>query len=341
MSDPDVSSLVTVQQAIRILDGVGVHPRSRRIGLDQADGLRLAQAIKTDRDYPPFIKSQMDGFAVRQQDVSAAPVDLQNVGEIAAGESSDRVLAEGEAIAIMTGAPLPPGADAVVPIEDTERAGDQTVRILRRDSYSRFVALRGSDCKAGQIVLAQGVRLGPAQLAVAASVGATEVEVFEKPRVAVLATGDELVPVGTVPTGAQIRNSNTPMLISLLRRLGCDVTDLGTTVDDPNIIRDSLRRGLSFDALFVTGGLSMGEYDYVPRMLIELGVDLKITKLRIKPGKPFVFGVYCVEENEGSEENEGERGREGEMNTAQAVVTGDALGRDVSPASIPPSPRLP
>jgi molybdopterin molybdotransferase len=140
--------------------------------------------------------------------------------------------------------------------------------------------------------LTAGTRLGPAQLAVAAAVGATEVEVFENPKVAVLATGDELVPTNATPLGPQIRNSNTPMLLSLLRRLGCNVSDLGTAIDDPDTIRTALRRGLEFDALFVTGGMSMGQYDYVPKLLIELGVDLKVTKLRIKPGKPFVFGTY-------------------------------------------------
>jgi len=292
MSEPDVSSLLTVQQAIRILDQTPVAPRTRRVPVDHADGLRLAQAVVTDRDYPPFHKSQMDGFAIRQDDVRSAPIELQIVGEVAAGETAKTGLATGQAISIMTGAPLPTGADAVVPVEDTERTGESTVRILRSDTFTRYVAHQGSDCKAGQNVLTPGVRIGPAQIAVAATVGATELEVFEKPRVAVLSTGDELVPVTSTPQGSQIRNSNSPMLVSLLRRMGCDVTDLGTVPDDKDTIRASLQTGLSFDALFVTGGMSMGEYDYVPRLLIDLGAQLKITKLRIKPGKPFVFATF-------------------------------------------------
>jgi molybdopterin molybdotransferase len=312
MSDLDVSSLLTVQQAIRILDGVSIHPRTRQVSLADADGLRLARPIKTDTDYPPFNKSQMDGG-----------VDLKLVGEIAAGETSDHSLAAGETLAIMTGAPMPAGADSVVPIEDTERLDPNTVRILRTDNYSRFVAQRGSDCKAGQVVLAAGTRLGPAQLAVAAAVGATELEVFENPRVAVLATGDELVPANATPGRAQIRNSNTPMLLSLLRRLGCDVIDLGTAIDDPDTIRTALQKGLEFDALFVTGGMSMGEYDYVPKLLKELGVDLRITKLRIKPGKPFVFGTYS--------------GNRGPMD--REIVDGQFPAHSVRPS--PPHPLAP
>jgi molybdopterin molybdotransferase len=133
--------------------------------------------------------------------------------------------------------------------------------------------------------------MGPAQIAAAASVGAADLDVFAAPRVAVLATGDELVPGDEQPGPAQIRNSNTPMLMSLLRSLGCETIDLGTVADQMDATRAALLNGLNHDVLFVTGGMSMGEYDYVPGLLQEIGVDLRITKLRIKPGKPFVFGV--------------------------------------------------
>lgn len=292
MSDPDVSDLVSVQQAMRILDSVPVMPRITRMPLAECDGLRLARPIVTDRDYPPFDRSQMDGYAVRRADVTAVPSELRVVGEVAAGQQPQRAVEAGEAIAIMTGAPIPPGAEGIVPVEDVEKIGDEKVRVMRASGDpARFIARRGSDCAGGQIVLREGSRMGPAQIAVAASVGVREVEVFFRPNVAVLATGDELVPVEQEPGPSQIRNSNTPMLLSLLRRMGSEVTDLGVAPDRPQAIREALARGLSFDALFVTGGMSMGEYDYVPRLLQDLGVDLKITKLRIKPGKPFVFGV--------------------------------------------------
>lgn len=291
MGEPDVSNLLSVLQAIRIIDAVPVQPRVIRLSPAAADGFRLAADLTSDRDYPPFRKSQMDGFAVRSDDVSRPPVDLKLVGEIPAGKTPDRDVGAGETMAIMTGAPLPAGATGVVPVEDTERIDPETVRILNADAPARFIAPIGSDCPAGQVVLRAGTTIGPAQVAVAATVGAIELDVFAAPCVAVLATGDELVPAGQQPGPSQIRNSNNPMLVSVLRRLGCEVVDLGAVRDDPDLIRDALRRGLEHDALFVTGGMSMGEYDYVPRILKELGCDLRITKLRIKPGKPFVFAM--------------------------------------------------
>ena len=290
--EPDVGALIGVPDAIRIIDSVEVRPRVERRRLSEADGLRLAAPLASDRDYPPFDKSQMDGYAVRAADVAQTPAELHVVGEVAAGGSTEHVLGPGEAIAIMTGAPLPGGADDVVPVEDVEKLPPDRVRVLRGGYAGRFIAPRGSDCRAGTLTVPAGTRLGPVQIAVAASFGAAELDVFAPPEVAVLATGDELAALEETPGPSQIRNSNSPMLVSLLKRMGCKVTDLGTARDEPGLLREALARGLEHDALFVTGGMSMGAYDYVPRLLEELGVSLRITKLRIKPGKPFVFGVH-------------------------------------------------
>ncbi|HEY2589439.1 MAG TPA: gephyrin-like molybdotransferase Glp [Tepidisphaeraceae bacterium] len=329
MSDLDVSGLLTVQQAIRVLDTVPVTPRTIRVPLAQAEGLWLARSLTADRDYPPFDKSQMDGYAVRRADVANLPAELLKVGEVAAGRTPDRSVEPGEAIAIMTGAPIPQGAEGVVPVEDVEVVDEQTIRVVHSGGDpARFIARRGSDCAAGLTVLEAGARLSPAQIAVAASIGADEVEVFDRPHVAVLATGDELVPAGQAPGAAQIRNSNTPMLVALLRRLGCDVTDLGTVPDQPDAIRDALVRGLAYDALFVTGGMSMGEYDYVPRLLKEIGVDLQITKLRIKPGKPFVFGTW-----EGEAPAEPNRSQSEKPGSAGALPSRFVFGLPGNPVS--------
>jgi molybdopterin molybdotransferase len=293
MAELDVSRLIGVHEAIAILDGQPVTPRVVRLPLAEALDRRLAQDVLADRDYPPFAKSLMDGYAVRGVDLrGTGSVELRFAGEIPAGAVPDRPLGVGEAAAIMTGAPLPPGADAVVPVEETEREGP-LVRLRRADNYARYIAARGSDCSLGRTVLQRGMTIGPAQVAVAATVGAATLEVFDLPRVAVLGTGDELVlHDADAPRGAQIRNSNNPMLVALLTRLGCHVTDLGAVRDDPALIRDKLSEGLAgFDALFVAGGMSMGTHDHVPRLLAELGAQIKIAKLRIKPGKPFVFGV--------------------------------------------------
>jgi molybdopterin molybdotransferase len=284
------SDLITVDQTIALIDAAPVSPRIVRMKLHDAQGLRLAKDILADRDYPPFDKSLMDGFAVRCADVKTSPVELNVIGEIAAGGSADFSVGSKQTAAIMTGAPLPPGADGVVPVEQTQRLSPSSVRILHADDPSRFVTHRGADCAAGTAVLRRGMKLESAQLAVAASSGAADVDVFAKPQAAVLSTGDELVAIDVMPGASQIRNSNNIMLVSLLRKLGCDVTDLGTARDDVATIRKAIERGLQFDALFVTGGMSMGEYDFAPKVLLELGVELKITKLRIKPGKPFVFG---------------------------------------------------
>jgi molybdopterin molybdotransferase len=290
MSEPDVSQLMSVTQAIAVIDGVEVTPRIVRLPLAAARGLYLAQDVSADRDYPPFDKSLMDGYAVRAADVAAAPVTLRWAGEVAAGAQAARALGAGEAMAIMTGAPIPAGADGVVPIEETTRDGEK-VRIVRTINPTRFIARRGDDIAAGTIVLRRGTRLEAAQLAVAATVGAHHVEANPRVRVAVLNTGDELIDAGETPRGSQIRNSNGPMLVALLQRLGCDVVDLGVVADQKQDIRAAIEEGLQHDVLFVSGGMSMGAYDYVPELLREMQLDLRITKLRIKPGKPFVFAT--------------------------------------------------
>jgi molybdopterin molybdotransferase len=286
MPELPVDQLLTVAQAIAIIDATPVNPRTEVAQLNDAAGRRLAADTVADRDDPPFDKSLMDGFAVRGGD----GLTLRVVGGIPAGTSATIAIAAGEAMSIMTGAPVPAGADAVVPVEQTAREGESVLLSLKA-KVGQSIARRGSDCAAGSIVLRRGVELGPAQIAVAASVGAAMVEVYARPRVAVLSTGDEIVPVDQQQGVAQIRNSNSYMLCALLTRLGCDVQDMGIVRDQPELIREKLDLGMQCDALFVTGGMSMGEYDYVPRILREMGVELRISKLRIKPGKPFVFGV--------------------------------------------------
>jgi molybdopterin molybdotransferase len=284
-----MDELISVQQAIQILDNTPVSPRVVRLALSTAIGLRLAEDILSDRDYPPFDKAVMDGFAVRSADV-ASPTSLRIIETISAGTTGRRELKAGEAAAIMTGAPLPAGADAVVPVEETSRQGDRVeVKIPAQPGFA--IARRGSDIEAGRIVLPRGIRLGPAQAAVAASVGASTVSVYARPRVAILSTGDELIEIDQTPKEAQIRNSNSFMMVALLNQLGCEVQNLGIVRDDPALIREAIAQGLESDALFITGGMSMGERDYVPALLREMGLNLAITKLRIKPGKPFVFAT--------------------------------------------------
>ncbi len=268
-----------------IIDAAGVSARVEQVALEDALGRRLAADIVADRDDPPFDKSLMDGFAVRAGDGAT----LRVVGEIAAGAEAGRGLVAGEAMAIMTGAPIPTGADAVVPIEQTRREGDM-VHLQATARAGQSIGRRGGDCQTGAVLLNKGTQLFSPQIAVAASTGARRVSVFGRPRVAILSTGDEIVPIDRVPWGAEIRNTNSPMLRALLGALGCEVRDLGIVRDEPALIREKLEDGMQSDVLFVCGGMSMGEHDYVPRLLVEMGVEIRISKLRIKPGKPFVFG---------------------------------------------------
>jgi len=288
MSEPAVSDLLTVAEAITIIDGTPLTPRVVEVPLQDAQGLRLAEDLHADRNYPPFDKSLMDGFAVRCVDLVKGSAELKVVGEIAAGQNSTHTLATGEAMAIMTGAPIPAGADCVVPVEETTRSGS-AVRVNATSKPGRYIARSGSDAPAGQVVLKAGMMLQAAGLAAAARVGAALVRVFAAPRVAIFSTGDEIVAFDAAPGPAQIRNSNNIMMAALLRRMGCRVVDLGIIPDKPELIRQALLKAMTLDAAVISGGMSMGRYDYVPAILKELGAQLKISKLRIKPGKPFIF----------------------------------------------------
>jgi molybdopterin molybdotransferase len=291
--EENLSDLMSVAEAIKLIDRLPVRPRKITVNLDAAAGFRLAEDLRADRDYPPFDKSLMDGYAVRSADT---PAMLQVIGESAAGSSPDLALGVGEAMAVMTGAPLPPGADAVLPIEQTDSGGvfakaGQQVGIRQAIKLGRNIAARGSDIGQGTIVLPVGTLMRPPRIAVAACIGAGKISVWDQPNCAVLATGNEIVPVDHRPRDQQMRNSNNPMLLSLLTRLGCVVRDLGVAPDQPEKISAAIQSGLQHDVLFVTGGMSMGQYDYVPRALAELGGELKITKLRIRPGKPLVLAA--------------------------------------------------
>ena len=296
--EPDAHSLgrlIGVDQAIAIIDAVPLEPIitidvDLTLPEEQMTANVLAVDVFADRDQPPFDKSLVDGFAVRAADTgSGSPLSL--VGEIAAGAVATQVaIQHGEAIAIMTGAPIPEGADAVIPVEESTVAGEE-VHFKSPEKAGRFITVRGADVRAGDLVLPKGTVIGPAQLAVLASVGVTHAPVIGDPIVHVLVTGDEIVGSDEIPALGQIRDSNGPMLVSLLRHL--QTMPRASRVGD---CRDSIKTAIDgivaeADVLLVSGGMSMGTHDHVPSVLAELGFELRITKLRIKPGKPFVFAT--------------------------------------------------
>lgn len=288
--EPDVSHLMSVASASAELDASELaSPGVESVPLHQATGRVLARAVFADRPYPPFDRAMMDGFAARSIDGEAV---RRVAGEVAAGRVFDRAMQPGEAVSIMTGAPLPEGADAVMPVEYAERSPDgATVRFTRPLQAGACVAARGSEAPAGREVLPVGRLIGSPEIAVAATVGACELPVFARPTVAVLSTGDEIVPPeGRLERAAQIRDANGSMLAALLSRLGCRVTRVDRCPDTPERLRQAIDAGLSSaDVLFVSGGASMGRYDHVPALLSEAGLELRVTKVRIRPGKPFVF----------------------------------------------------
>jgi len=301
MTDPEqkLSSLLTVEQAIGIIDQIAVVPRVVELALARAAGHRVAADVVADRDYPPFDKSLMDGYAVACADTAgatkAAPVRLEVIGEIAAGSPASALvsgrLAAGKAVAIMTGAPVPAGADGIVPVEVAQRERDE-IAIESGAIPGRYIARRGSDCAAGQVVLAKGVKLNAAGIAVTAAVGADPIAVFDLPRVGVLTTGNELVTAGS-PAAHQIRDSNGPLLRVLCERLGCRAGEPKHSPDDPAKIGRAIKAGLAKnDVLLIAGGMSAGAHDHVPAVLARLGFEIRIRQLRIKPGKPFVFATH-------------------------------------------------
>jgi molybdopterin molybdotransferase len=268
-----------------------------RVPLGDALGLVLAEEVRSREAVPPFANTAMDGYAVRAADTGGAapgePARLRVVGELPAGRAPQQAVGDGEAIRIMTGAPMPPGADAVVMVERTTRDGADGVLIEAPASPGDHVRPAGGDLAAGAPVFGPGTVLGPAHVGVLASVGAATVTVVRRARVGVLSTGDELVDVAD--TGAlapgRIRDSNRPMLVALAAAAGCDPTDLGVAGDDEaGITRTLERAGGEFDAVLTSGGVSVGDYDYVKAALDHLGT-LRAWQVAIKPAKPLAFGT--------------------------------------------------
>ena len=252
-------------------------------------GMVLAQDVKTDREYPPFDRSTRDGYAVRSKEATPG-AQLKCVGEIKAGDTVRDALAAGTCLQIMTGAAVPSGADAVVMIEHTSRESD-VVRFERAAQAGQNIVPRGSEAVAAQTILTPGMRLGYAELALAAQVGAIQLQCAQRPRVAILSTGDEVVLIDETPGPFQIRNSNSVSLAAQVRIAGGEPVVLGNAADRIEDLGDKIERGLKEDALVLSGGVSMGKYDLVEHALKAMGAEFFFDAVAIRPGKPAVFGV--------------------------------------------------
>ncbi|MDR0843405.1 MAG: molybdopterin molybdotransferase MoeA [Acidobacteriota bacterium] len=282
--------MISIEEALAILLGNIPVRKTERIPFHQALGRILAEDIAAASDVPPFDRATMDGFAVRAEDVRGAPVDLVLAGEARAGGGIPGSLKPGEAFAIMTGAPVPAGADAVQKVEVCYATPcESKVSILNPVEPGDNIAPRGREAKAGAVILHAGRVVGPAEIALMATFGHAEATVYARPTVAILATGDELVEYDETPRPDQIRNSNAYCLAAQLHLLGIEAEYLGIARDDREKLREKMTEGLRRDVLVITGGVSMGEYDFVRDVFGELGVEILFSKVAIKPGKPTVF----------------------------------------------------
>jgi molybdopterin molybdotransferase len=276
----------------KVIEEVGKRNAPRApaaVSVWDALGLVLAQEVKTDREYPPFDRSTRDGYAVRSKETKPG-AQLKCVGEIKAGDTVRESLAAGSCLQIMTGAAVPAGADAVVMIEQTSRKGD-LVRFEQTAQLGQNIVPKGSEASAAQTVLAPGMRLGYAELALAAQVGAVQLECARRPRVAILSTGDEVVLIDETPGPFQIRNSNSVSLAAQVRIAGGEPVVLGNATDRIEDLGEKIERGLKEDALVLSGGVSMGKYDLVESALKAMGAEFFFDAVAIRPGKPAVFGM--------------------------------------------------
>lgn len=250
----------------------------------------LAQPVVCDLDDPPFDKAVMDGYAVRAADCIQVPTKLRVVGQLAAGRSPTRAVGVGEAMQINTGAPIPPGSDAVVRVEATEVQG---AHVITREpaAVGAFITPRAAFASSGKEVLSAGSRLTPVNLGVAATAGAATVRVHRAPTAAILTTGDELIDINRKPTGAQIRNSNQCLLDALFQSAHLETRLLGTVSDSRDELASRIAEGMHADIFCVTGGVSAGAFDFVPDTLTKLGATIHVHKISIKPGRPTLFAT--------------------------------------------------
>ena len=270
---------------------------SERVALLDALGRVLATDIRSPVTLPAWDNSAMDGYAVRSADIAGAtpnaPLILRVIETVAAGGFPSATVRVGEATRIMTGAPLPSGADTVVRVEDTDGGADQVAIRSDRDA-ARNVRSKGEDIHAGEIVLAAGRPIGPAQIGVLASVGAAHVEVTRQPRVAILGSGDELVDLDefeSVLSGRKIVSSNTYALTALVRDSNALPINLGIARDTPESLRERLASAAGCDLILTSAGLSVGEHDYLRDVLRDMGAEMKFWRVRMRPGAPLGFGI--------------------------------------------------
>ncbi|HEX3145778.1 MAG TPA: gephyrin-like molybdotransferase Glp [Pyrinomonadaceae bacterium] len=281
--------MIPINQAIQLILQQTSALGKEDVTLSQAPNRILAEDIVADTDLPPFDRAQMDGYAVRAADVAAAPARLQIVGESAAGAGWHHEMKAGEAVRIMTGAPVPKGADAVQQVELTKET-DSEVEILEPVAPGRSIVPRASEINLGQTVLRAGERINAGMIATLASFGYSQVKVGKRPRAAVMATGSELVDVDQKPARDQIRDSNNYTIEAYASQANAIVERLPLVGDETNTLKEKIREAAErSDVLITSGGVSMGVYDFTKAALKELGAEIFFERVSLRPGKPTVF----------------------------------------------------
>lgn len=261
------------------------------VPLQQALGRVLAEDMQANRDQPPYDVSAMDGFAIRSADVANAPTVLEVIEDIKAGDMPTKVVGAGQCARIMTGAPVPQGADAVIRVEDTQALSDGRVQIDVSVKTRNDIRDRGENMRMGEVVLQAGTTITPGVVGMLAMVKAAQVSVYRQPRVAILSTGDELEGLNDPFDANKIPDANSYALMAQVQALGITPVLLGIARDEPTHLKEMLQRGLQFDVLLVSGGTSVGVHDYVRPTLEALGVQMKFWRVQMKPGHPMAFGI--------------------------------------------------
>ncbi|MEJ7847876.1 MAG: gephyrin-like molybdotransferase Glp [Pyrinomonadaceae bacterium] len=288
--------MITISEAIEIIRRETPLPESETVNLEESVGRVLAENIIADTDLPPFDRSQMDGFAVIAKDTANSPVELQIAGESSAGSGWHHKLKSGKAVRIMTGAPVPNGADAVQKSELTNEqlVPSETVTIIESVKQGQFIVPKGFEIRSGNTVFSKGDLITANMIASIAAFGYAKVKVIERPSIAILPTGSEIVEVGKSPGTDQIRDSNSVMLKALCEKSGSRAELLPIAGDDLQTLKASIlaAAGILFSKsqiLIITGGISVGKYDFTKTALLEIGAEIFFDKVELKPGKPMVF----------------------------------------------------
>lgn len=291
--------MISVEAALEIILS-GIKPLGmERINILSSLGRVLGEDISASIDNPPWDNSAMDGYALRAIDIKTAskdkPVTLKVIEDLPAGYTAKKTIKKGEAIRIMTGAPIPKGADAVVMVEDTEKSEVKSqeleVKIFREAKIGDNIRKAGEDFRKDDIVLTKGITIRPAEIGMLAAVGRPVIYAHQRPKVAVLSTGDELIEIDETPTGGKIRNSNSYAIAAQVKTCGAIPVQLGIAGDNKKDLQEKLKFGLTADCIVSSGGVSVGDFDFVKDVLKEMGSEMRFWKVAMKPGKPLAFGV--------------------------------------------------